>query len=120
MLYHGVTLAYCPFIDRLPEPAEVQPSVFVAVPRVYEKIYAQAERRKPRDYLSARSSTGRFSVGATQQAKSSQVRTPSSPIWKLANKLVFSKIREGMGGQVETFISGGLPWGANWRSGTRP
>src|SRR5271166_5990220 len=30
MLYHGVTLAYCPFIERLPEALlEVQPSLFV-------------------------------------------------------------------------------------------
>ncbi|HKF06101.1 MAG TPA: AMP-binding protein, partial [Candidatus Sulfotelmatobacter sp.] len=43
MLYHGVTLAYCPFIERLPEALlEVNPSLFVAVPRVYEKIYGQA------------------------------------------------------------------------------
>ena len=37
--------------------------------------------------------------------------------WKLANKLVFSKIREGMGGKVEIFISGGAPLGrelAEW------
>ncbi len=46
MLYHGVTLAYCPFIERLPEALqEVRPSLFVAVPRVYEKIYAQAEQK---------------------------------------------------------------------------
>ena len=37
--------------------------------------------------------------------------------WKLANKLVFSKIRVGMGGRVSTFISGGAPLGcelAEW------
>jgi len=46
MIYHGVTLAYCPFLDRLPASLlEVQPSIFVAVPRVYEKIYAQAEQQ---------------------------------------------------------------------------
>ena len=46
MLYHGVTLAYCPFLDRLPASLlEVQPSMFVAVPRVYEKIYAQAAQK---------------------------------------------------------------------------
>ena len=46
MLYYGVTLAYCPFLDRLPASlAEVQPSLFVAVPRVYEKIYAQAAQK---------------------------------------------------------------------------
>src|SRR5580692_6405234 len=46
MIYHGVTLAYCPFIERLPEALqEVRPSIFVAVPRVYEKIYAQAQQK---------------------------------------------------------------------------
>ena len=43
-MYNGVTLAYCPFLDRLPTTLlEVRPSVFVAVPRVYEKIHTQAE-----------------------------------------------------------------------------
>src|SRR6202046_4162096 len=44
MLYHGVTLAYCPLIEQLPETLlEVRPTVCVSVPRVYEKIYAKAE-----------------------------------------------------------------------------
>jgi len=44
-------------------------------------------------------------------------RAPTSRNWKLANKLVFSKIRAGMGGRVDTFISGGAPLGrdlAEW------
>src|SRR5262250_3050864 len=46
LLYHGVTLAYCPFIDQLPQALlDIKPSLFIAVPRVYEKIYAQAERQ---------------------------------------------------------------------------
>jgi long-chain acyl-CoA synthetase len=38
-------------------------------------------------------------------------------MWKLANRLVFEKIREAMGGQVGTFVSGGAPLGrelAEW------
>src|SRR5271165_478963 len=36
LLYRGVTLAYCPDLTRLPQAlTEVQPSIFVAVPRVY-------------------------------------------------------------------------------------
>ena len=46
LLYHGVTLAYCPFIEHLPQALlEVHPTVFVAVPRVYEKVYQQAAQR---------------------------------------------------------------------------
>jgi long-chain acyl-CoA synthetase len=117
MIYHGVTLAYCPFMDRLPASLlEVQPSIFVAVPRVYEKIYAQAEqtakglgKRAVYDWA--------LSIGQTHKPEILDGRVPTSRSWKLANKLVFSKIRQGMGGHVETFISGGAPLGrelAEW------
>src|SRR5208282_4306358 len=44
MLYHGVTLAYCPFIEHLSQTLmEVRPTLCVSVPRVYEKIYAKSE-----------------------------------------------------------------------------
>ncbi len=38
LLYRGVTLAYCPDLAQLAKTlAEVQPDIFVGVPRVYEK-----------------------------------------------------------------------------------
>jgi long-chain acyl-CoA synthetase len=41
LLYHGVTLAYCPFFEQLPQVLmDVSPTIFVAVPRVYEKIHS--------------------------------------------------------------------------------
>ncbi|HYM78334.1 MAG TPA: long-chain fatty acid--CoA ligase [Candidatus Dormibacteraeota bacterium] len=117
MLYHGVTLAYCPFIERLAEALlEVKPSLFVAVPRVYEKIYAQAER-KAQGFPKRTIYDWALSVGREHKPEILAGKTPDSSSWKLANKLVFSKIREGMGGQVETFISGGAPLGrelAEW------
>ncbi len=117
LLYHGVTLAYCPFIDRLPQALqEVRPSLFVAVPRVYEKIYAQAEL-KAKGFPKRAIVDWSLKVGRRNKPAILAGKTPSSPSWKLANKLVFSKIREGMGGQVETFISGGAPLGrelAEW------
>ena len=117
MLYHGVTLAYCPFLDRLPASLmEVQPSVFVAVPRVYEKIYAQAAQ-KAKGQPKRAIFEWALSVGKHNKPEILAGRTPTSRSWKLANKLVFSKIRQGMGGKVETFISGGAPLGrelAEW------
>jgi long-chain acyl-CoA synthetase len=117
MLYHGVTLAYCPFLDRLAASLlEVRPSTFVAVPRVYEKIYAQAEQ-KAKGFPKRAIFNWALSVGKRHKPEILAGRTPSSRRWKLANKLVFSKIRAGMGGHVETFISGGAPLGrelAEW------
>jgi long-chain acyl-CoA synthetase len=117
MIYHGVTLAYCPFLDRLPATLlEVRPTTFVAVPRVYEKIYAQAEQ-KAKGFPKAAIFRWALRVGRRHKPEILAGKTPNSISWKLANKLVFSKIREGMGGRARTFISGGAPLGrelAEW------
>jgi long-chain acyl-CoA synthetase len=117
MLYHGVTLAYCPFIENLPTTfLEVRPTVCVSVPRVYEKIYAKTEmtaRGFPKHVIYRWA----LSIGRANKPAILAGETPNSFRWKLANKLVFSKIREGVGGRVETFISGGAPLGrelAEW------
>ncbi|MGA7220033.1 MAG: long-chain fatty acid--CoA ligase [Candidatus Sulfotelmatobacter sp.] len=117
MLYHGVTLAYCPFMENLTQTfLEVQPSVCVSVPRVYEKIYAKAETQA-RGFPKRAIYRWALSVGRENKPSILVGKTPASPRWKLANKLVFSKIRAGLGGKIETFISGGAPLGrelAEW------
>jgi long-chain acyl-CoA synthetase len=117
MLYHGVTLAYCPFIENLPTTLlEVRPTVCVSVPRVYEKIYAKTETMA-RGFPKRAIYNWALSVGGANKPAILAGETPTSFRWKLASKLVFSKIREGLGGQVETFISGGAPLGrelAEW------
>ncbi|MFZ0761626.1 MAG: long-chain fatty acid--CoA ligase [Candidatus Sulfotelmatobacter sp.] len=117
MLYHGVTLAYCPFMERLSETLlEVRPSLCVSVPRVYEKIYAKAES-SARGFPKRAIYNWALSVGRANKQAILAGKLPASLRWKLANKLVFSKIRAGMGGNVETFISGGAPLGrelAEW------
>lgn len=117
MLYHGVTLAYCPFIEQLPQALlEVKPSLFVAVPRVYEKIYAQAERQA-QGFPKRTIFDWALAVGREYKPEILAGKIPKSRRWRLAYKLVFSKIRAGMGGKVETFISGGAPLGrelAEW------
>ncbi len=117
MLYHGVTLAYCPYMEHLPETLlEIRPTLCVAVPRVYEKIYAKTEMKI--DGMAKRAIyRWALSVGRTHKPVILAGRTPTAASWKLANKLVFNKIREGLGGLVETFISGGAPLGrelAEW------
>jgi long-chain acyl-CoA synthetase len=116
-LYRGVTIAYCPLIDDMPRVLrQLHPTIFVAVPRVYEKIYNKVQRGvatgfKKKVYQWA------MSVGRENLDQVLAGKRPSSIAWKLANRLVFSKVREAMGGKVRIFISGGAPLGrelAEW------
>ena len=111
LLYHGVTLAYCPFFDQLPQVLqEVRPTLFVAVPRVYEKIYAQVEH-KAKGFPKRAIYRWALSVGHRHRSKVLAGEAPQALTWKTANKLVYSQVRERMGGRVEHFVSGGAPLG---------
>jgi long-chain acyl-CoA synthetase len=119
MLYNGVTLAYCPFVDQLPQALlEVKPTMFVSVPRVYEKIHAQTDR-KTRGIPKNMILRWALSVGRAHAGEILKGRVPDSAAWRLADKLVYSKVRAGMGGRGQVFISGGAPLGrelAEWFS----
>jgi len=117
MLYHGVTLAYCSFIDQLPRALqEVKPTVFVAVPRVYEKIYNQVEQ-KTKSFPKSAIYRWALSVGRRHREETLAGRLPETLAWRLADRLVFSQVRAGVGGRVRIYISGGAPLGrelADW------
>ena len=117
LLHRGVTLAYCPFIESLPEVLlEVRPHILVAVPRVYEKLHSQVERNV-RGFAKQAIYRWALSVGRGHVDEILAGKTPTSPDWKLANQLLFSKVRAKLGGNVEIFVSGGAPLGrelAEW------
>ena len=111
LLYRGVTIAYCPFIDQMPQALqEVRPSLFVAVPRIYEKIYGQVENAA-RGFPKRGIYRWALTVGREHLNKIMAGEMPTSLWWRLANKLVYSKVRDRLGGRVEVFVSGGAPLG---------
>ena len=118
LLCHGATIAYCSPFDLLPQALrEVRPTIFIGVPRVYEKVRHEVLRRTGES--GARSSMLRWALrrGQKQRHELLAGRTPRSAWWQLANKLVFRKIQDGFGGRVGSFISGGAPLGldtAGW------
>ena len=113
----GVTIAYCPSFTSMPQYlAEIHPTLFVGVPRVYEKLRdrvlhkaATGPKRKIYDWA--------LRVGGSHRDEILAGKQPKSLTWKLANAFFYSKIRDAMGGRVRTFVSGGAPLGrdlAGW------
>ena len=117
LLYRGVTLAYCSDLARLPEAIlEVRPSIFVAVPRVYEKIRKQVIL-KATGFPKSAIYRWALKVGRAHQSEILDEAQPTATSWKIANRLLFCKVRSGMGGNAYEFISGGAPLGrelAEW------
>ena len=117
MFNNGVLVAYCPNVEMITAMMkEIRPTVFVAVPRVYEKV-ASTVKTKASEGFKKKIYDWAMKVGAKHQATILAGKTPSALDWKLANKLLFSKVREAMGGEVQYFISGGAPLGrelAEW------
>jgi long-chain acyl-CoA synthetase len=121
----GVTIAHVPSIDNVSAAfTEVKPTLAVSVPRVYEKLYARilsVTGLKRRLVLWARA------VALEWSERILNGRPPSPGLrmrHRIADRLVFSKVRERLGGRMKFFISGGAPlspqlasffWGAGIR-----
>jgi long-chain acyl-CoA synthetase len=114
MFTYGVQVAYCSKFDKLPQAMrEIRPTVFVGVPRVFEKIREEVVRRTAQSPVKKRLLAWALGVGAAHRETVYAGVEPSSPLWKLASKLVFSKVREAFGGRVRIFVSGGAPLGVD-------
>ena len=118
LMCYGTKLAYCPKFDLLPAAMKaVRPTIFVAVPRVYEKIRQAVEGKSAASAVKSRILSWAMKTGNKHRAETLAGKTPTALGAKIANKLVYSKIREAFGGRVKVFISGGAPLGmdtAGW------
>jgi len=118
MYTSGAQVAYCAKFDKLPEALrEICPTVFVGVPRVFEKIRQEVERRAGLSPVKKRLLAWALALGAVYAETVYGGRRPSSLLWELADRLVYAKVREAFGGRVRIFVSGGAPLGletAKW------
>jgi len=116
-LYRGVTVAYCPYLEDMQRILlELKPTIFVAVPRVYEKIYNRVLQGVSKGFKKEIYRWA-MSVGWAHMNQIVAGRKPKRLVWKLANAIFFKKVLEAMGGRVRIFISGGAPLGrelAEW------
>jgi len=113
-IHAGLHLAHCSDpVGRLqPDLASFKPTFVLAVPRIFEKIYNGAEARADG------AGKGKIFRKAAEVAiaySEAQDKRGFNPLLTLKHalfdKLVYSKIRLGMGGSVEAAISGGAPLG---------
>ena len=109
----GLHLAHCSDITKLPtDLGTFKPTFVLAVPRIFEKIFNGAEAK------AEAAGKGKIFHKAAEVAVAYSIAMDSkriSPLLKLQHglfdKLVYSKIRAGLGGRVEAAISGGAPLG---------
>ena len=114
MFHCGAQIAYCSQMERLPQiMKEIHPTAFVAVPRVYEKIRQGVEQKSSASPVKKRIFEWALGVGAKHRDVVLAGRRPTALSWRVADKLVYSKVKEAFGGCVHTFISGGAPLGTD-------
>ncbi|WP_416062347.1 AMP-dependent synthetase/ligase [Rhodococcus indonesiensis] len=93
--------------------AVVRPTFMGAAPRVFEKAHARIEAMMEEEG-GAKKKIFDWAVGVgTRVSKAKQEDRDPSPLdrlqYKLADKLVFTKIRERFGGRLRFFVSGSAP-----------
>jgi len=112
--YNGVSVYYAPSVDQLGEYLrEVRPTVMTAVPRLFEKVYHRIIKRGTRaGGWKQKLFVWALEVGQ-QYAALEDRGMPVPPLLEIkqnfASRLVFAKWREGVGGRLRYFVSGGAP-----------
>ena len=112
--HRGATVALVADVARVPEAlAAVRPTVLPAVPRVYEKVHANTLGEIERaGGLQRRIGLWALGVGArTSRARrdGSRVGAMLALQERIADRLVFAKVRERLGGRLRVGVSGAAP-----------
>jgi long-chain acyl-CoA synthetase len=110
----GVSIAYAESIDTVPANlVEVRPHFAMSVPRLFEKMYARVlENAVSGGAVKSAIFNWARNVADTWANEKLAGREPGGFLaWKygIAQKLVFSKLKERTGGRIRVFVSGGAP-----------
>ncbi len=110
----GVSIAYAESIDTVPlNLSEVRPTYCMSVPRLFEKMYARVvENAVSGGAVKAKIFHWAVAVADRWADEVLAGRQPGAFLaWQygIAQKLVFSKLKERTGGRLKYFVSGGAP-----------
>ena len=112
--YCGVSVYYAASFDQVGENLrEVAPTIMTAVPRLFEKVYHRIIKKGMAEKGFKKSVFLRSLEVGQRYGELKDKRKWILPGLRikqnLASKLVFSKWREGVGGRLRYFVSGGAP-----------
>jgi len=108
----GAEIAYAEAVTTLlRDMPEVQPTIMISVPRLYEKIYAGVQAKladgpgikRKLFNLAQRLGMQRFEL----RQQGGDLSGLNALLWGVLDKVVNAKLREKMGGHIRGFISGG-------------
>jgi long-chain acyl-CoA synthetase len=112
--FHGVPIAYVEQMETVQQAlVEVHPTVLGAVPRFYEKIYANVIEQGHHETGIKRRvfdwAIGVAGEAVPWRAYGKNVSFGVKLRWDVADKIVYSKIRAGLGGRIRLLTAGGAP-----------
>ncbi len=111
-LYHGMAVYFGESLETIgPNLREVKPTIFVGVPRIFEKIFARVkEKSAEKGRLNVVILNWAVAVG--KQYARLATRHQKISVWlelkrRVADNLIFSKMRAALGGRIRLLVSGG-------------
>jgi long-chain acyl-CoA synthetase len=106
-MYRGVSIYYAESLETIGENLkEVKPSLFSTVPRLLEKVYEKI-MAKGKEQTGIKKKIFFWAVGIGSKFEAGKKMSPFYNLQlAIANKLIFSKWREALGGNVRAIVTG--------------
>lgn len=107
-LYYGMSVYFCNPDEIATRLVEVKPTLFMTVPRVLEKVYAKI-KQKGEELTGIKRRLMDWALGLAEAYDVDTAPPPAQQgtAHRLADRLVFSKWREALGGRARYLIVGG-------------
>jgi len=111
-IQHGMAVYYAESIEKVPDNLqEIRPTIFIGVPRIFEKVYARA-RLKAAQSSGIREKIFDWAITvakefALKRERGERIPTGLSLQHRLADELVYKKLRDFFGGRLRACITGG-------------
>ena len=111
-IFNGMGVYYAESIDKVADNLrEVRPTIFVGVPRIFEKVYQKAKlKASEQSSFKEKIFDWAINIGKEYAQKTENQQSISMFLaikYNIADRLVFSKLRKFFGGRLRFCITGG-------------